>query len=115
MKMLTLEEFNELLEKLPFQDYLVTIASKHLKAEEWSIDNEILLAEVEGYADGPQYVWLNDWDEGQPFVMIMGFDSIQSIALSTLSTKENAATFSTIMKHSRDYYHKLVREELKNV
>lgn len=113
--MLTLEEFNEFIEKMPFQDYLVTIASKHLENEEWAIDNEILLAETEGYADGPQYVWLNDWNEGQPFVRIVGIDSIQSIVCCDLTINDTPDRISKTMKYGKDYYHKLIREELNHV
>ena len=111
--MMSEDEFNDLIVNLPFQDYLVTIASKYTEKEEWTIHNEILQAEIMGYADGPQYVWLDDWYEGQPFVRIVGFNSIQSIALYDMKKQENAEELSKQMEHSKQYYHHLIREELK--
>lgn len=67
------KEFSILLEKLPFQDYVVCIQLKYPWEKCYRITHEIL------EADNDHYVWLNDWDEGETDVTIMGFIPVDDI------------------------------------
>lgn len=73
---MTLEEFGKWLEKQPLRSKLVSMRYKYSNEEEWEYRNEYL--EVDTSVDG-NYVWLNDWNEGQEDVEILGAISIDSI------------------------------------
>ena len=110
---MTHEEFNKLLDKLPKEDYIVTIASKHQLSDKWDIHNEILFFEVEGYADGPCFVWNDDWYEGQPYVNFMGITPINNISTMKLDNT-TAEEYTRIFIHCRKYLEDLLIGELNN-
>lgn len=73
---MTLYEFEKWLEKQPLRSKLVSMRYKYSNEEEWEYRNEYL--EVDISVDG-NYAWLNDWNEGQEDVEILGAISIDSI------------------------------------
>lgn len=93
---MTYEEFDKILNNLPAEDYIVTIASKHQPDDEWEVHNEIIQFELKGYAGGPAYVWLNDWYEGQPYVEYIGICPLDCITTLKL---EKDITHQELEKH----------------
>lgn len=74
---MTLEEFFKYLSKLnTIEDRLVYMRYKYSCDDEWTYSNEILEADlsIEGC-----YIWLNDWNEGQENVEILGCIPISDI------------------------------------
>lgn len=74
--MLTLDEFFKLLLGLPHDTYIVELHYKYNHEKEFIVSNEIL----EPYND--DYIWVNDWDEGQTTsgeVYVGGFISIYDL------------------------------------
>lgn len=70
---MTLEEFDRELEKRPIEPLIVRLKWKYKWEKEYTYSNEIL-----DYEDD-HYVWLNDWDEGQDEVYVVGFIPIADI------------------------------------
>lgn len=102
---MTLDEFEKWLEKQPLRSKLVSMRYKYSNEEEWEYSNEYL--EVDTSVDG-NYVWLNDWNEGQEDVEILGAISIDSIKvpgfvmtnyenLKQMSSDELAVTICEMM------------------
>jgi hypothetical protein len=73
---MTLDEFGKWLEKQPLRSKLVSMRYKYSHEDKWEYSNEYL--EVDTSVDG-NYAWLNDWNEGQEDVEILGAISIDSI------------------------------------
>ena len=73
-------KLEEMFEKLEnhniYTDYLVRIKYKYDWEEEYEAHNEIL----EAY--NGKFVWLNDWNEGQTDVEVLGFVAIEDIPIS---------------------------------
>lgn len=111
---MTEQEMNELLEQMPFEDYIITVASKFAPDEDWEIHNEILLAEISGYASGPTFVWNNDWYEGQPFVKIVGMIPVKAIITNSLFYFDTPLRLQHIFSTKYTMFIEAVREELKN-
>ena len=58
------------------QDYIVAIRMRHSDHGEWEYTNELLTLNE----DDPFYfIWDNDWWEGEKFVEILGYISIDDI------------------------------------
>lgn len=58
------------------QDYIVAIRMRHFEHSEWEYTNELLTLNE----DDPFYfIWDNDWWEGEKFVEILGYISIDDI------------------------------------
>lgn len=74
---LCLDEFFDIIETMPCTDYIVKLRYRYGWEKEWTVSNEIL----EYYADSKSenYIWLNDWFEGQQWVEIMGFMPIEDV------------------------------------
>lgn len=72
---MTLDEFFKYLSKLPIRKYLVDIRYKYDHEKEWERDNEVL----EYDWDLDDYAWLNDWNEGQQCVEVLGCIAIDDI------------------------------------
>ena len=74
---LCLDEFFDIIKTMPCTDYIVKLRYRYGHEKEWTVSNEIL----EYYADskGENYIWLNDWFEGQQWVEIMGFMPIEDV------------------------------------
>jgi hypothetical protein len=83
----------------------VSIRYKYSHEKEWTQSNEVLEVElsVEGY-----YVWLNDWDEGQQDIEILGCVPISEINVPQFERNEmfypqvDGITPSVIITEDRD-------------
>ena len=64
---MSLKEFFEYLERQTIHTKIVYMRYKYSFETEWTYDNEILDVNSE-----LEYEWLNDWDEGQQCVEILG-------------------------------------------
>lgn len=62
-------KFIDLLKELPISDKVVRIRYKWFEGDDWVYENELLC--YNGNMD--DYEWENDWDEGQPYVEVVGF------------------------------------------
>jgi len=74
---MTIEEFNEYIRKQPLQTYIVEIKLKYQYEKEYRYTNEILRVE-----NGCDYVWLQDWNEGEEDVEILNCVALNDIDLS---------------------------------
>lgn len=77
-------EFYEWLETQPVENKIVSIKYKYSHEKEWIQSNEILevtpsFKEV--------YVWLNDWNEGQQDIEILGCISVSDINVPIFDRK----------------------------
>ena len=77
---MTLKDFFDKLNDLPIQKYLVDMRYKYDHEDKWERRNEIL----EYDWDVDDYAWLNDWDEGQQCVEVLGFIAIDDISVDLL-------------------------------
>lgn len=75
MGVLNLEQFFKRLDREPRNDYIVRLAYKYNWEKEYTVSNEIL--EYDGEHD--YYIWLNDWDEGQQDVKVLGYICIDEV------------------------------------
>ena len=74
---MSLDEFYKWLEKQPvLEDKLVYMRYKYSWEDRWTYSNEYL--EVDMNVDG-YYIWLNDWNEGQEDVEILGCIDVSDI------------------------------------
>ena len=72
--LLKLNEFFEMI-KNEHTDYIVKLSYRYHWEEDYTISNEIL--EYDYSMDS--YVWLNDWNEGQHFVYVIGFIKVSDV------------------------------------
>jgi hypothetical protein len=86
---MTEAKFNEWLETQPIEDKLVYLKYKYSHEEEWTFSNEILEVEM---SVGGFYVWLNDWDEGQQDVEILGCIAISDIDVPVFTQADTPQT-----------------------
>ena len=77
-------DFYEWLETQPIEDKIVSIKYKYSHEKEWTQSNEILEVDL-SYED--VYVWLNDWDEGQQDIEILGCISVSDINVPIFDRK----------------------------
>lgn len=73
---MTLQEFHEHLNTQDIEDKIVYMRYKYSWEDEWTYTNEIL--EVDMSVD-EYYIWVNDWNEGQEEVEILGCISVSDI------------------------------------
>jgi hypothetical protein len=92
---MTEAKFNEWLETQPVEDKLVYLKYKYSHEEEWTFSNEILEVEM---SVGGCYVWLNDWDEGQQDIEILGCIAISDIDVPTFAQADTPQTDCAWMK-----------------
>lgn len=59
------------------QDYIVKLKYRYSFEERYTIENQIL--EYDGSED--EYVWLDDWDEGQDDVEVLGYIAVQDVQI----------------------------------
>lgn len=76
---MTLIELFEILSKptTVHQDYIVKLKYKYSFEEQYTIENQIL--EYDGSMD--EYIWLNDWNEGQEDVEVLGYVAVQDLKI----------------------------------
>lgn len=74
---MSLEDFfDELYREDIVESYIVTLKYKYDCEKEYTIENEILLAE------NGDYCWLNDWNEGQTDVEVIGYIPVRKVDTS---------------------------------
>ena len=71
---LKLNEFFEMIENEQ-ENYIVRLGYKYCWEEDFTVSNELLEWEY----DTRDYVWLNDWYEGQDFVYVIGFIKVSDV------------------------------------
>lgn len=71
---MTLEQLYEELDMLPREDYIVCLKYKYDYEKEYTIQNELLLID-----ENADYVWLNDWNEGQTDVEVLGYIAVSNV------------------------------------
>lgn len=84
---MTLEELFEKLSTMPGDTYIVRIAAWYdfePKPHQGELFNEILTW------DGSDYIWDNDWYEGQQNINILGFISLQDVNVPCMEVNEDA-------------------------
>lgn len=78
---MTLKEFSERLESDSIEDKIVSLRYKYSFEKDWTYSNEIL--EVDMNVEG-NYVWLNDWNEGQEEIEILGYVNVSDVMISSI-------------------------------
>ena len=77
---MTLEEFfDKLYNDRVCEDIIVRLKYKYSHEDEWTYSNEIL--EYDGNYSCGIYCWLNDWDEGQQDVVVLGYIPVDEIKI----------------------------------
>ena len=102
-----LEEFHEWLKKQPIGDKLVRMKYKYSWEDKWICSNEYL--EVDTSVDG-NYVWLNDWNEGQEDVEILGCVDVDDMDVPLFEKPMNKGVYYHKMEVTDDF--ERMRDEL---
>lgn len=76
--MITLEQFDELLKKMPYSDKVVRLCYKYDFEKTFTVSNELLLFDVNSPT---YYCWETDWYEGQQTVFVIGSIDIDNIVI----------------------------------
>lgn len=76
---MTLDELFEILNKptIIHQDYIVKLKYRYSFEERYTIENQIL--EYDGSEN--EYIWLDDWNEGQDDVEVLGYIAVQDVQI----------------------------------
>ena len=76
---MTLDELFGILNKPTtiHQDYIVKLMYKYSFETKYTIENQIL--EYDGSEN--EYVWLDDWNEGQDDVKVLGYIAVQDVQI----------------------------------
>lgn len=77
---MTLDEFFQKLKEsnAVHQDYIVKLKYKYDYEDKYTIRNEILEYDPDANLLG-DYIWLNDWNEGQTDVTVLGYIGVQDV------------------------------------
>lgn len=75
---ISLPEFFNIIEKKEPTDYIVWLRIKYSHETEWEYIKEVLYLEESCNFDS--WCWLNDWDEGQQDVEVLGYTPVHDIA-----------------------------------
>ena len=75
---MTLDEFFKMLENDVYEDKIVRLAYKYDFEKEYTYSNEILECE------NGHYYWLNDWDEGQTDIKVIGYLNISNYKIAKI-------------------------------
>ena len=78
---MTLDEFFEWLKTQIIETMIVSLRYKYSWEEEWTYSNEILEIDFSISSDD-FYIWLNDWDEGQTDVEVLGCIPLSEVVVS---------------------------------
>ena len=73
---MSIKEFFKYLDHVPIETRIVYLRYKYSHEDCWTYSNEIL--EVDMNVDG-FYIWLNDWNEGQQDVEILGCIAVSDV------------------------------------
>ena len=68
------EFFKKLYSDAIYEDLIVRLKYKYTHEDKWIYSNEIL-----EYNANYGYMWLNDWNEGQQDVVVVGFVPVDKI------------------------------------
>lgn len=79
---MSLDEFFNLIEG-ECENYIVKLAYKYDWEKQYTISNELL----EWDYPSLDYVWLNDWDEGQSEIYVLGFIKISDVIVPDYEKK----------------------------
>lgn len=79
---MTEQGFNKWLENQPVEDMIVALKYKYSHEKEWTYSNEILEVDPSG-----EYIWQNDWNEGQTEVEVIGCIPISEIDVPKFKTE----------------------------
>lgn len=76
---MTLDELFKILDNPTtiHQDYIVKLKYRYSFEERYTIENQIL--EYDGSEN--EYVWLDDWNEGQDDVEVLGYIAVQDVQI----------------------------------
>ena len=66
----------------PYCQYIVHIRTKFMEKEDWDYSNEIL------FYDEEHFHWYSDWDEGQPYVEVLGAVEVDDVVVPDLITEQ---------------------------
>ena len=73
---MTLDEFfGKLYNDMIHEDLIVRLKYKYDHEDEWTYSNEIL----EYFGNYGDYGWLNDWNEGQQDVEVLGYIPVDKV------------------------------------
>ena len=86
--MLKLDDFLRHIENGEACDYVVRIRLKYNHEKEAREINQLLLFEPSGLPDGLNFVWLNDWHEGEEHVEIVGYIKVHEIEIPERNREE---------------------------
>ena len=77
---MTLDEFFQKLKEqnAVHQDYIVKLKYKYDYEDKYTIRNEILEYDPDANLLG-DYIWLNDWNEGQTDVTVLRYIGVQDV------------------------------------
>lgn len=81
---MTLNEFFEWLKTQTIETMIVSLRYKYSWEEEWTYSNEIL--EIDFSVDSI-YIWLNDWNEGQTDVEVLGCIPLSEVVVMPLDMR----------------------------
>ena len=73
-------------------DYIVEMCSKHYIEDEWELHRELLSVGYSTFgtnAGNKDYLWMNDWDEGQQYVKILSIIEVNDIHTSEFLSLED--------------------------
>jgi len=76
---MTLDEFMKFIRTQPIDDYIVRIQYKYNHEDNYTYTNEYLYAYIS--TSGINYIWIDDWYEGQEDVTIIGFIPIEAVTI----------------------------------
>lgn len=76
---MSLDEFMEYIKTQIVTDYIVRLKYKYNHETDYTITNEIFVCEIG--EDGVNYLWLNDWYEGQQDIKVLGCIPVESVTM----------------------------------
>lgn len=77
---MTIEEFeSKVARSMMVESKVVSIRLKYSFESDWRYINELYLYDPEGGLPYSDYVWENDWYEGEEYVEILGYINISDI------------------------------------
>lgn len=80
---MTEEKFFKWLKDQPLGDRILLIRYKYRFETKWTYTNEVLVLDMEVNPDN-NYVYLNDWYEGQEDVEILGCQQLHNIDVNNI-------------------------------
>lgn len=87
-KCVTLEDFEkDILQAMPHEDYIILLAYRYRSEKHYIIENNLLLAE--DYGNNTDYVWWNDWNEGQEIVFVLACTPVREVEHDNIYFKSN--------------------------